>query len=269
MAIFKGIRGNICLNGNQSTLLADGVLIRIQAVAADHADHGPRSHFHAVEGQRNGQTDEVHRVAIRIRSIKPVSARTIIVLSAEPEEAGAHVFVELTGKGDARAVSGTAAKDRAAGDETGQAEVLEPHTDHGVGLGDNPVNVAVTDLDHLAVGAEGSAVFGATPVLVADFEEHHALQGFGSDNVNLGTQTLPRAKGILSGVLFKTRGAQFPSKFPQALGLDVSSLRTGSGAKHKTSSEKQSHDALHVYSFLFRGAYPKKEGAKKLPPHQS
>ena len=176
----------------------------------------------------------------------------IVILSAEPEEAGAHVLGELTGKGDTSAVSSSAAEDGAVGDETGQAEVLETHTDLGVGLGDHPVNVAVTDLDDLAVGTEGSAVIGLAPVLVAHFEEQNTLQGFGSDDVDLGTQTLFRGEVILAGMLGKGLVTQLPSKRPVALGLDISSLRTSSSAEHEAGSKKQSHDALHLYSFLLK-----------------
>ena len=176
----------------------------------------------------------------------------VVVFSAEPEEAGTHVFGELTGDGDTGAVSGTAAEDRVVGNETGQAEVLEAHTNLGVGLGDHPVNVAVTNLHNLAVGTERSAVFGFTPVLVADFEEHNALQGFGSDDVNLGTQTLGRGELVFTIVLGKAHITHFPRKFPQTLGLDISSLRTSSSAEHEAGSKKQSHDALHFYSFLLK-----------------
>ena len=149
-------------------------------------------------------------------------------------------------------VSGTAAEDGAVGDEAGQAEVLETHTDFGVGLRDDPVNIAVTDLDDLAVGTKGSSVTGLAPVLVAHFEEQNALQGFGSDNVDLGTQTLFRGEVILAGMLGKGLVAQLPSKRPVTLGLDISSLRTSSSAEHEAGSKKQSHDALHLYSFLLK-----------------
>ena len=158
---------------------------------------------------------------------------------------------ELAGDGDTSAVSGTAAEDGVIGNEAGQAEVLETHADLGVGLGDHPVNVAVTDLDDLAVSTERSAILRATPVLVAHFEEQNALQGFGSDDVDLGTQTL--FGGKLVAVLFEqVIVTQLPSKRPVALGLDISSLRTSSSAEHEAGSKKQSHDALHLYSFLLK-----------------
>ena len=218
-----------------------------KAITAKRAIHGPRGHFHAVEGHGNSQAHEVHSVTGRIAAI-PVG---IVVLSAEPEEAGAHVFGELAGDGDTSAVSGTAAEDGVIGDEAGKAEVLETHTDLGVGLGDHPVNVAVTDLDDLAVSTERSAILRATPVLVAHFEEQNALQGFRGDDVDLGTQTL--FGGKLVAVLFEqVIVTQLPRKRPVALGLDISSLRTSSSAEHEAGSKKQSHDALHLYSFLLK-----------------
>ena len=186
-----------------------------EAITTDRAVHGPRGHLHAVKGQRNGQTDEIHGIA----RIMPVAiAIGVVVFSAEPEEAGAHVFGELTGDGDTGAVSGTAAEDRVVGNETGQAEVLEAHTNLGV----------------------------------AHFEEQDALQGFGSDDVNLGTQTLGRGELVFTIVLGKAHITHFPRKFPQTLGLDISSLRTSRSAEHEAGSKKQSHDALHFYSFLLK-----------------
>ena len=218
-----------------------------EAITAKRAIHGPRGHLHAVEGHGNSQAHEVHSVTGRIAAI----LAGIVVLSAEPEEAGAHVFGKLAGDGDTSAVSGTAAEDGVVGNEAGKAEVLETHTNLGVGLGDHPVNVAVTDLDDLAVSTERSAILRATPVLVAHFEEQNALQGFRGDDVDLGTQTL--FGGKLVAVLFEqVIVTQLPSKRPVALGLDISSLRTSSSAEHEAGSKKQSHDALHVYSFLLK-----------------
>ena len=151
-----------------------------------------------------------------------------------------------------RAVRAAAAEDDVRKGESGQAEVLEAHADLGVGLGDHPVNIAVTDLDDLAVSAEGSSVSGLAPVLVAHFEEQDALQGFRSDDVDLGTQTLFRGEVIFAGILGKGLVAHLPRKRPVTLGLDISSLRTSSSAEHEAGSKKQSHDALHVYSFLLK-----------------
>ena len=231
-------------------LLPSSITSTIKTVTANSTVHSPRGYLHAVEGHGHGQADKIHGVAGRM--VVNTIGLIIVIFSAEPEEAGTHVFGELAGKGDTRAVSGTAAEDGVVGNEAGQAEVLETHTDLGVGLGDHPVNVAVTNLDDLAVGTEGSSVSGLAPVLVAHFEEQDALQGFGSDDVDLGTQTLFRGEVIFAGMLGKGLVAQLPREFPQALGLDISSLRTSSSAEHEAGSKKQSHDALHVYSFLLK-----------------
>ena len=228
------------------------IITVIHAIATNDAVHRPRGHFHAVEGHRNSQTDEIHGVTSKLIFAEITIIIKVIVFSTEPEEAGTHVFGELTGDGDTSTVSGTAAEDGVIGDEAGQAEVLKTHTDLGVGLGDHPVNVAVTDLDDLAVGTEGSALIRSTPVLVAHFEEQDALQGFGSDDVDLGTQTLFRGEVILAGMLGKSLVTHLPRKRPVALGLDISSLRTSSSAEHEAGSKKQSHDALHLYSFLLK-----------------
>ena len=253
MAVNRVITGTSSTHRHQTlshrgTVLPRTVASIIKAVTANSAIHAPRGHLHAVEGHGHGQANKIHSVAVLLNAV----GTRIVVLSTEPEEAGAHVFGELAGDGDTSTVSGTAAEDGAVGDKTGQAEVLKTHTDLGVGLGDHPVNVAVTDLDDLAVGTEGSAVIGLTPVLVAHFEEQNTLQGFGSDDVDLGTQTLFRGEVILAGMLGKSLVTHLPRKRPVALRLDISSLRTSSSAEHEAGSKKQSHDALHVYSFLLK-----------------
>ena len=180
----------------------------------------------------------------------PEITKDSVIFGAQPEQARAHVFGELVADGDARAVG---VEDRGADAGEGRLDVgLEAHADLGVGLGNDPVHVAVADLDFLAVGTEGGTFGGLAPVLVADFEEHHALQGFRSDHVDLGTQTLFRGEVILAGMLGKSLVTHLPRKRPVALGLDISSLRTSSSAEHEAGSKKQSHDALHLYSFLLK-----------------
>ena len=176
-----------------------------------------------------------------------VQTIAIVVVRTQPEEGGTHVFGELTGNGDTGTVGVEHGHRHGEGRNT---EGLETHTDFGVGLGDNPVNIAVTDLHVLAVVAQSSARLAVAPVLMADFEEHDALQGFGRDHVDLGTQTGGGAEEV--GVLVGGSGMVGPRQvvLPNALGLDISSLRTSSRAEHEAGSKKQSHDALHLYSFL-------------------
>ena len=87
---------------------------------------------------------------------------------------------------------------------------------------------------------------------MTDFKEHDTLQGFGSDDVDLGTQTSGSTEVVT--VVVAGNGTISPRQvvLPNALGLDISSLRTSSSAEHEAGSKKQSHDALHLYSFLLK-----------------
>ena len=137
----------------------------LEAVLSDDATHAPRGHLHAVKGQRHGQADEIQRVVgVVLRHFG-----IIVVRGAQPEQVRTHVFGELVADGDARAVS---VEDR--GTDAGKVRqriLLEAHANLGVGLRDGPVDIAVTNLDFLAVRAEGRALSGLAPVLVPDFKE--------------------------------------------------------------------------------------------------
>ena len=206
----------------------------------DDAAHAPRSHFHAVKGHRHGHADEVHRVVgIVLRQFG-----VVVIFGAQPEQARAHVFGELVADGDARAVG---VEDRGADAGEGRLDVgLEAHADLGVGLGNDPVHVAVADLDFLAVRAEGGAFGGLAPVLVTDFEEHHALQGFRSDHVDLGTQTGSGTHLIVAVMLFKIAVGERYTVLPQARHLEVDRLRGGSCAKNQTGGQQKRHQSLHL-----------------------
>jgi len=212
----------------------------LEAVMPDDAAHAPRSHFHAVKGHRHGHADEIHRVVgVVLRHFG-----VVVIFGAQPEQARAHVFGELVADGDARAVG---VEDRGADAGEGRLDVgLEAHADLGVGPGNDPVHVAVADLDFLAVGAEGGAFGGLAPVLVADFEEHHALQGFRSDHVDLGTQTGSGTHLIVAVMLFKIAVGERYTVLPQARHLEVDRLRGGSCAKNQTGGQQKRHQSLHL-----------------------
>ena len=212
----------------------------LETVLPDDAAHAPRGYLHAVKGQRHGQADEVQRVVgVVLRHFG-----IIVVRGAQPEQVRTHVFSELVADGDARAVS---VEDR--GTDAGKVRqriLLEAHANLDVGLRDNPVHIAVTDLHFLAVRAKGRALSGLAPVLVADFEEHHALQGFRSDHVDLGTQTGSGTHIIVAVMLFKIAVGERYTVLPQARHLEVDRLRGGSCAKNQTGGQQKRHQSLHL-----------------------
>ena len=220
----------------------------------DDAAHAPRSHFHAVKGHRHGHADEIHRVVgVVLRHFG-----VVVIFGAQPEQARAHVFGELVADGDARAVG---VEDRGADAGEGRLDVgLEAHADLGVGPGNDPVHVAVADLDFLAVGAEGGAFGGLAPVLVADFEEHHALQGFRSDHVDLGTQTAGRPQFVIAVVFFEITVSERYTVLPQARNLEIDRLSGGGCAKNQASGENQGYNALHTFLPSVRGLRPDNSG---------
>ena len=206
----------------------------------DDAAHAPRGHLHAVKSHRHGHADEVHRVVgVVLRHFG-----VVVIFGAQPEQARAHVFGELVADGDARAVG---VEDRGAYAGEGRLDVgLEAHADLDVGLGNDPVHIAVADLDFLAVRAEGGAFGGLAPVLVADFEEHHTLQGFRSDHVDLGTQAGSGTHLIVAVMLFKITVGERYTVLPQARHLEVDRLRGGSCAKNQTGGQQKRHQSLHL-----------------------
>ena len=212
----------------------------LETVLPDDAAHAPRGYLHAVKGQRHGQADEVQRVVgVVLRHFG-----IIVVRGAQPEQVRTHVFSELVADGDTRAVS---VEDR--GTDAGKVRqriLLEAHANLDVGLRDNPVHIAVTDLHFLAVRAKGRALSGLAPVLVADFEEHHALQGFRSDHVDLGTQTGSGTHLIVAVMLFKIAVGERYTVLPQARHLEVDRLRGGSCAKNQTGGQQKRHQSLHL-----------------------
>ena len=173
----------------QQFLLVTGGPGVFKAVAAHKTIHGPRGHLHAVELEGQGDAREVHGVAVVVLLAVVGGAVGVVVFGAQPEEGGSDVLGELGGQGDARAVRAAAAEDDVRKGESGQAEVLEAHTDLGVRLGDDPVNIVVADLDHLAVSAEGRAVRALAPVLGPDFKIDDTLEAFRRDDVDLRTDT--------------------------------------------------------------------------------
>ena len=213
----------------------------LEAVMADKGTHAPRGHLHAVEGQRHGQADEVHRVVgVMLRHV-----RIVVVLGAQPEQARGHVFGKLVGDVDARAVG---VEDR--GTDAGKVRqriFLEAHAHLGVGLRDGPVNVAVANLDLLAVRAEGCAIGRLAPVLVADFKVHHALEGFRSDHVDLGTDTAGRPHLVVAVTFREVAVGERHTVLHQAGYFEVDRLCGGGCAEDQAGGEDQGNDALHTF----------------------
>ena len=243
-----------------------GVLSKVVEHTGAHGSvHDPRSHLHAVEGQRQQHGEHVHVVHVVVplggTSVRALIAG-IVVVGASPESGQANVFVELIVQADGGHVI---VHDLGGiGGEAGQSDALDTHADLQVGLGHHPVDVGTLQLHDLAVSAQSAAGLAVAPHLVTDFEEHGTGQGFGSHGVQLQANALAGFEFVfIAGGAILITGvtvglalgevavhAVVERHDPLALGLEVDSVGAGSSTQHHSGSQSESHKLLHDNTFL-------------------
>ena len=239
-------------------VVADGVL-------ANDAVGNPGSDIDAVEGQRQGEGEDIDVVkeiglgdggaaegfAVRCGVV-------VVVVGAGPDEGQANVFVELVAGGDAGAV---VVEDGRAAGKVGQNNALNAHADLKVGFRGHPVDVGALQFDDPAVGAEGAALIGLAPGGVADFKVHRAGEGFGSHGVQLQADALAGGEGVVVGKLLPAATGdeaalgEAEAHEPLAIGLEIYSRRFAGAADGEAGSQSESHKLLHDIFPLERRSY--------------
>ena len=183
------------------------VLLLRKGIRTDGGHHAPGGHFHAVKGQGQQQSENIHIVhvvgfiALVVAILIP--AFEIIVKGASPQSGEAHVFVELVA-GDH--TGHVVIEHVAAGGHAGQGHALNAHAHLQVGLGHHPVDIGVLQLHHVVtVRAQRTTVLAVfAPGLGADFKEDRAGQGFRSHGIQLQAHALLGFEFVFAAFAFRT-----------------------------------------------------------------
>ena len=145
----------------------------------------------------------------------------------------------------------------------GQGQALDAHAESQGGFRNGPVDIGALHFHGHAVSAHGTAGAlavraAAAPGLVADFKVHGAGKGFGSDSVQLQTDTLGSGEAVaaVSLLLAVGRGAGLVNEValtageadePLALSLEINSTGAGGRAEHEAGCEKECHKFFHEW----------------------
>ena len=81
---------------------------------------------------------------------------------------------------------------------------------------------------------------------MADFKEHHALQGFRGDHVYLGTDTAGSPHLVVAVAFREVAVGERHTVLHQAGHLEVRRFHSGSCAKNQTGGQQKRHQSLHL-----------------------
>ena len=147
----------------------------------------------------------------------------------------------------------------------GQGQALDAHAESQGGFRNGPVDISALHFHGHAVSAHGtagtlafSALASAAPGGVADFKVHGVGKGFGSDSVQLQTDTLGSGEAVaaVSLLLAVGRSAGLVNEValtageadePLALSLEINSTGAGGRAEHEAGCEKECHKFFHEW----------------------
>ena len=222
-----------------------------KAVLAAHAVHDPRSSFHAIKLQGQGQGEQVHVV-------KPVvlviGVNIVVIDRACPEGGQANIIIKLIGAYHGSHVS---IHNGRTASLVGQGQALDTHTHLEVRGRGRPVDIGTSYLNDSAVSTQGTAIRCFTPVGIPDFKIDSTGQGFGGHGIQLQTHTLESLKIIARTNLFPVSTitcfayqiaiSNTKTNPPRPLGVKINGTGTGGGTQQHGSSQ---HDGTNLFHCL-------------------